>query len=41
MSCRYSWRVPNGFSGKFQVKWQSNFGPFQVTQDETWYTVSN
>jgi hypothetical protein len=38
--CRYSWRVPAGFKGKFQVLVNINLGPFETKQEETWHSIS-
>ena len=37
--CRYSWRVPRGFSGKFQVKVAINLGPFEAEHEEIWHSI--
>jgi len=28
--CKYSWRVPKDFKGKFHVKVATNLGPFEA-----------
>ncbi|MHC4204286.1 MAG: hypothetical protein ACYSTT_06520 [Planctomycetota bacterium] len=38
--CRYSWRVPIGFEGKFQVKVAINLGPFEAKQEEIWHSAN-
>jgi hypothetical protein len=35
----YSWRVPEGFKGKVQVKIDLDLGPLEVRQDETWHSI--
>jgi hypothetical protein len=38
--CRYSWRVPEGFKGKYRVEVEVNAGPFEVTKPyEVWLEV--
>ena len=38
--CRYSWRVPRRFWGKFQVKIAINLGPFEAEHEEIWHLVN-
>jgi len=38
--CRYSWRVPRRFWGKFQVKVAINLGPFDAEHEEIWHLVN-
>ncbi|HEX2972798.1 MAG TPA: hypothetical protein VHP11_10720, partial [Tepidisphaeraceae bacterium] len=39
-TCRYSWRVPKKFAGKFRTEIKPNVGPFEVKQDgENWNTI--
>jgi len=37
--CRYSWRVPSEFKGKFRVEVEANLGPFEYTTKEEWHTI--
>jgi hypothetical protein len=38
--CRYSWRIPRRFWGKFQVKVAINLGPFEAEHEEIWHSVN-
>ena len=38
--CRYSWRVPQGFGGKFKVQVAINLGPFEIKQEKIWHSVN-
>ena len=37
--CRYSWRVPEGFTGKYHVRVDADLGPVAVKPDETWHLI--
>jgi len=37
--CRYPWRVPNDFKGRYQVKFDIDLGPFEKKQEEIWFTI--
>jgi hypothetical protein len=37
--CRYSWRVPDGFRGKVQVKVTLDLGPYEWKQEEAWTSI--
>jgi len=40
-SCRYSWRVPAGFRGKYRIEAQPSLGPFEVSNNVEWHTASS
>jgi len=37
--CRYQWRVPNDFNGKYQIKIDLDIGPFEKNVKEAWFTI--
>jgi hypothetical protein len=38
--CRYSWRVPEGFKGKYRVEVEGDWGPFEVPKGKPeWFSV--
>jgi len=37
--CRYSWRVPENFRGKYQVQIELDLGPIETELDKTWYVI--
>jgi hypothetical protein len=38
-TCRYSWRVPDDFQGKFQVQVDIDLGPFEVKHEQPWLSL--
>ncbi|MHC4758511.1 MAG: hypothetical protein ACYTE8_07620 [Planctomycetota bacterium] len=37
--CQYSWRVPYGFKGRYQVNVRVNLGPFEAQSEKRWYSI--
>ncbi|MHC4386202.1 MAG: hypothetical protein ACYSU8_07145 [Planctomycetota bacterium] len=39
--CRYSWRAPDDFRGRFRIEVELDSGPFKVTQEDKWYSMED